>query len=547
MKVTWKKAGLVLTLSAFLALGAFAADPPITISVFQLENFPAPPRDNRMYKLIQDKLGVTFTWDIAVGNKDAKIGVMIASQDYPDILTIDSNKFIEAGALLPLEDLVEKYAPNLKRHYQADPIVWKKMFEKDGHIYALPNYGVVENGQSATDFEGPAMFIQKAVMKEAGYPKITTIDQYFDLIAKYKAKHPKTADGKPTIGFSILTFDWHIFNLINPPVFLAGFPNDGNGFVDTKTNKYQVHLGSAYAKRWYKLLNTLNTKGLVDQESFVDNYDQYLAKLTNGQILGMHDQYWQFSDSQKPLIAQDKIPLTMMPLPIVFDKATKPHWRDNPLPNLQRGYGISNQVSDEKAIRIIKFLDAQLSEEWQRNLQWGLEGQDYTLGAKGLPVRTETQRAQWRDPTWRLQNLAELWWYDAPKMEGRFKNGAATSITDNTTEFLPSQMAMDLEIYKAYGVTNWNEMMDKNPPVNPPWYPAWQISPPDGSPAQLGWKKAEDTYKKFLPKVILGTPGEFEKNWKEYTDALAKTNLKAYEEFVQAGINDRVQKFGTKK
>ena len=132
-------------------------------------------------------------------------------------------------------------------------------------------------------------------------------------------------------------------------------------------------------------------------------------------------------------------------------------------------------------------------------------------------------------------------------MEGRYKNGAATAIIDNTTEYLPSQKAMDLEIFKAYGITNWNEMMDKNPPVNPPWYPAWQISPPDGSPAQLGWKKAEDTYKKFLPKVILGTPGEFEKNWKEYTDALAKTNLKAYEEFVQAGINDRVQKFGTKK
>lgn len=546
MKVSWKTMGLAMALSVSLTAGVFAADPPVTLSVFQLQNMPAPPKDNRMYKLIQERLGVSFTWDIAVGSIDQKVGIMIASQDYTDILTVNSNKFIEAGALMPLEGLVEKYAPNLKRHYQANPIVWEKMKEKDGHIYVLPNYGVVENGLSATDFQGPAMFIQKSVMKEFGYPKITTIDEYFDLIAKYKAKYPKTADGKPTIGFGILTYDWHVFNLINPPLFLAGFPNDGNGWVDPKTYKYQVGLGSQYAKRWYKLLNAMNAKGLVDPESFVDNYDQYLAKLTNGQILGVHDQYWQFSDSQKPLIAQNKMELTMMPLPIVFDKSTKPRWRDMPEPNLQRGYGISVKTSQEKAIRIIKFMDAQLSEEWQRLLQWGIEGQDYTLNAQGLPVRTETQRNQQRDPTWRLQNMAELWWYDAPKMEGRFKNGAATAIADNTTEFLPTQRPLDIEIYKAYNVNNWPEMMDKNPTANPPWYPAWQISPPDGSPAQLAWKKAEDAYKKFLPRVILGKPADFEKNWKEYTDALAKTNLKAYEAYVQAGINDRVAKFGKK-
>jgi putative aldouronate transport system substrate-binding protein len=175
-----------------------------------------------------------------------------------------------------------------------------------------------------------------------------------------------------------------------------------------------------------------------------------------------------------------------------------------------------------------------------------MEGQDYSVNAQGLPVRTETQRQQQRDPTWRLQNMAELWWFDAPKMEGRFKNGAATAIVDNPTEFLPTQRPLDVEIFKAYGVNNWNEMMDKNPPTNPPWYPAWQISPPDGSPAQLAWAKAGDVYKKFLPKVILGTPADFEKNWKEYTDALAKCNLKAYEDYVQTAIDARIAKFGKK-
>jgi len=544
MHVPWKKAALVAAVTLTLTTGVFAADPPITVSVFQVENFPVPPADNKIYNLIRDKLGVTFQWDIAVGNKDQKIGVLIAGQDYPDILTVESNKFIEAGALIPLETLIDKYGPNLKRHYQTDPTIWKKMFEKDGHIYCLPNYGVIENGQSATGYYGPAMFIQKAVMKEAGYPKIKTIDEYFDLIAKYRAKHPTTADGKPTIGFSILTYDWHVFNLVNPPTFLAGFPNDG-GMVDPVTHKFTLGFSSDAAKRWYKLLNGLNAKGLVDQESFVDNYDQYLAKLANGQVLGVHDQYWQFSDSQNSLIAQNKIDLTMMPLPIVFDKNTVPHWRDSPLPNLQRGYGISIKAKDP--VRLIKFLDAQLSEDWQRVLNWGIEGEDYSLNAQGLPIRTQIQRDQQNDPSWKLKNKAELWWYDAPKMEGKFKNGAATGLGDNPTEYLPSLKPLDQEILKTYGVNSYADLVDKAPPVNPPWYPAWQITPADGTPAQMANKKASDTYKKFLPKIILGSTGDFEKNWKEYTAALEKTNVKLYEDYVQVGIDDRIAKYGTKK
>jgi putative aldouronate transport system substrate-binding protein len=258
--------------------------PPITITVFNSTPNPVPPDDNRAMKLIQEKLGVTIKWDKAVGDVAQKTGVMIAGQDYPDLLHVSDSKFIDAGALIPLEDLIEKYAPNLKKHYQNDPIVWKKLHEKDGHIYCLADYGVIANGDSGTTYYGVGMFIQKAIMKEYGFPKIKTIDEYFALIEKYKKAHPTTKDGKPTIGFSILTYDWHRFSLVNPPPFLAGYPNDGDGIVDPKTYKYRLQYYGPEAKRWFKLLNGLNEKGLVDRESFVDNYDQYLAKIANGQV-----------------------------------------------------------------------------------------------------------------------------------------------------------------------------------------------------------------------------------------------------------------------
>jgi putative aldouronate transport system substrate-binding protein len=519
--------------------------PPISISVFTVNQMPIPPEDNRAYKLIKEKLGVTLKWDISVGEADQKIGVMIAGQEYPDLLHINSPKFIDAGACIPLEDLIEKYAPNLKRHYQSDPITWAKMHEKDGHVYTLLDAGVVENGVTGTFYSGPAMWIQKAVMKEYGFPKIKTIDEYFALIEKYRKAHPTTKDGKPTIGFSILTYDWHRFDLCNPPPFLAGYPNDGDGIVDPKTGKYRVQYYGPEAKRWYKLLNQMNEKGLVDRDSFVDNYDQYLAKLANGQILGVHDQQWQFNDAQKSLIAQKRIWETMMPLPIVFDKSITPHWRDSPLPNLQRGYGISIKAKDP--VRIIKFMDEQLDPAWQKAMSWGIEGVDYSYDKNGQPFCTPAQRTQFDDVTWKLHNLAEGWVAEAPKLEGRYtKGGLATTLRDNSREYLESQYPEDVEIFKAYGVSSYAELMDKNPPANGAWYPAWQISPSDGSPEKLAFTKAQDTYASGLPKVILAKSADFEKEWTKYVDDMSKCNLPVFEKFIQAGLDDRVKKYGKK-
>jgi len=520
---------------------------PINISVFSVNTqFPIPPADNRAHQLIKEKLGVTFTWDVAIGEADQKIGIMIAGEDYPDLLQINSPKFIDAGACIPLEDLIEKHAPNLKRHYQSNLVTWAKMHEADGHVYTLLDYGVPENGEIATDYWGPAMFIQKAVMKEFKYPKIKTIDEYFDLIAKYKAKHPTTKDGKPTIGFSILTYDWHKFSLCNPPPFLAGYPNDGDGIVDPKTGKYRVQYYGPEAKRWFKLLNEMNQKGLVDRESFTDNYDQYMAKLSSGQVLGVHDQFWQFQEASKALVAQNRVWETMMPLPIVFDKSIKPHWRDSTLPNLQRGYGISVKAKDP--VRIIKFLDEQLDPAWQKIMQWGVEGEDYGIDKSGQPTQTKDQAARWDDVTWKLHNLAELWWQGAPKLEGRFtKNGLACSMRQNSNLYLSSLRPEDQEVLKAYGAFSWSDLMDHNPPVNPPWYPAWQISPSDGSTEKLALTRAQDTYVRDLPKVILAKSADFEKEWNNYVANLKKTGIAAFEAFVQKGIDERISKYGNLK
>jgi len=545
-----KQTVLITVLFMLTALGACkketpktAADPdyPINISVFSLAAMQQPPADNKIYKWIADNLHVTFTWDILVGDKDQKIGVMIAGGDYPDILDVDSPKFYEAGALIPLDDLIAQYGPRLQRHYAE---AWEKMKEDDGHVYVLPVWGVMEGLDHSAWYGDSALWVQKEVLKEAGYPKVVTVDQYFDLIAGYKERHPDI-NGMPTIAFTILTYDWHSFCLINPPNFLAGFPNDGNGTVDPVTHEYKVFLYQDISKRWFKKLNEMNAKGLLDRSCFVDNYDQYLSKIASGRVLGFHDQAWQFQSAEASLESQGMYQRTYAPLPVVFDESIRPRYRNRKLPNIGQGIGISVKAKDP--VRIIRFLDAQLADDAQKVIgYYGILGEDYQLDDKGVPYRTEEQRRQQADDVWLLHNQAALWRNHSPKIEGSYSDGLPTNIGDVYGEKEAGLRPVDKELWAAYGVTSNAELMDKDPPPNPVWFPMWQVSAPDGSDAQMAWQKAEEVYRKHLPKIIMAKEEEFDKLWAEYVEALGKTGLEKYEAFFQNAVNERIKKWSAK-
>jgi putative aldouronate transport system substrate-binding protein len=90
------------------------------------------------------------------------------------------------------------------------------------------------------------------------------------------------------------------------------------------------------------------------------------------------------------------------------------------------------------------------------------------------------------------------------------------------------------------------EMMDKDPPPNPVWFPTWQVTAPDGSDAQLAWQRVESVYRKYLPRIILARPNQFDRLWDEYIEELGKTGLEKYEAFFQDAVNKRIEKWGPK-
>lgn len=519
--------------------GTLTPSNPTTLSVWITTAQQAPAADNKITQLLEEQLGVTLEYEIVTpDNVDQKIGVMLAGGDYPDLIgTTDLKmRLLEGGALLRLDDMLATGDyPNLATHVEDDI---KKMSytggEVDDGLYIFPNYNRFYGEPTGGTYFGPAFWIQKRVLADAGYPDLSnmTLDRYFELIADYAAENPET-NGIPTVGFEVLASTGREWGMTNPPALLAGSPNNGGVIVDEDGNA-EIYADKDIARDFYEVLNEQYDAGLVDPESFTLTFDQYVAKLATGAVLGMHDQGWDFQTATQSLQSAGMDEYTYVPLMPVYDGA-EPWYADRPVMNTNQGFGVS--VSSDQPEAALKFLDLMLSEPWQKVLSWGIAGEDYEVGDDGMFTRTEEQRANYRDLTWRASNRLDALLDVLPKHNGQFSDGNAYSPDDQPTEFFATLTEYDRNFMEQYDRQTWLEFMNPQP-ENPVYYPAWNITLSDE--ANQVNQQITDASVQNLPRIIAGDPDEFDSNWETFVDAISRIDVAVYEDAINAGIQDRI-------
>lgn len=518
------------------------AEKPIDKVTFTYFNAAAAAKDintneTRIGKILEDKTGVNFKIEHLVGDLNTKIGTMIASNDYPDVLIPDFaiDKIIDAGAFIPLNDLIEEHGPNLKKVYGP---YFDQMKAADGNIYFLPFSGVQGEYIPNPSIDQGAFWIQRRVLEEAGYPKIRTLDDYFQLIEDYVAKHPEEG----LTGFMQLTHDWRFFATSNVGVHLAGYPNDGNVFVDMKTFEAKTYSAMEYTKKWLQKLNEINAKGLFDKASFVDNYDQYLAKQTSGKVLGFFDYGWQFGNATnflKDAAREDpsKDGYRYFPLPVTFDGG-KDQYLDPPGFTKNRGIGIT--VSAKDPVRIIQYFDELVTEETTILRNWGIEGETFIRDANGRMTRTPEMIAM-LDETYREEFGFKYYEWNWPLWGNgsTLSDGNAAQPGRQGEVFQLDLTEKDKEILGKYDALTYSDMF--SPPDDRPWFPAWGIPKEQGSPQQIWETRNEENMKKYFPRLVLAKPEEFETIWAEYVAEQSKLDTAQYEKWTTEEIKKLIE------
>ena len=163
--------------------------------------------DNEIQQIIADKTGVKVKETWLTGQTDAEaIGTIIAGGDYPDFINGGDAmmQLYDNDVLIPWDDYLDKY-PNLKAFYTDEE--WDMFRMDDGHIYWMNVFGNTLGESKTTTHNDEAFWIQAKVLAWDNYPKIETLDEYFDLIERYYAEHPTLDDGTEIIPYTILCED----------------------------------------------------------------------------------------------------------------------------------------------------------------------------------------------------------------------------------------------------------------------------------------------------------------------------------------------------
>ena len=540
---------LMLALVLALVPAAFAEEEPITLTVFRGDPGDQPADDNKIYKMIEDEFGVKFEFEFLAGDLDEKLGMMIAGEDYPDLFDggNSADLIISNGALINLLDYINpEDTPRLWAHIEPQKA---RVIEKDEDgndvLYIIPNYGLNDGDQIVNEVNGPAFFVQKQVLAWAGYPEIHTLNEYFDLIEKFLAENPTDENGSPYVGFDILCEDWRHFCLINPVQHLMGRPNDGEVLIDINNDFHtETFIDKPYAKAYYKKLNEEFHKGLISKDTFVMNYDQYIAQLSSGTVLGMFDQTWDFGNATAALKDAKMDKNTYVALGLVYDPEyvdgaeIEEHYVNGAVPNIRRGFGIS--VNCKCPERIVAMWEEMLSDRWQTIFNWGIEGEDYYV-EDGRLLMTEEQYNQRNDNNWKLKNRALAFWESSPKKQGWMLDGEyAGNAWDpaNQPEIVLNLMNdYDKEFLSHYGYSKFADFV--NPPIElAPYGEAWQI---DYTPVDVEHQDFLDIQDKCLPELIMCEPDEFDSKWDAFVEEITPSAT-AFGDYMQEAVLAEVAK-----
>lgn len=245
-------------------------------ALFTAHQFVEDFETNKFTNYLEDLTNVHL--DIEVVPADAateKLNIIFAGGDYPDMLLVENMakdmvvSYGSQGFFIPLNDLIEEHAPNLKAAMEKYPDFAAGMKTKEGTIYALPR----SEGNWQVKFPVRA-WVYEPWLEALDMEMPTDVDEYFDFLMAIKNGDPNgngdTTDEVPLAG---AITGW--YTNVLPWVM--------NAYVFTDPNTYlipQADKSFAFAplqdewKEGLRYLKKLYDNGLLIGDSFVQEQAQ---------------------------------------------------------------------------------------------------------------------------------------------------------------------------------------------------------------------------------------------------------------------------------
>lgn len=375
--------------------------------------------ENMVSQKFTKDTGVDINFITPMGNETNKLESLIDSDSLPDIVTIgwwepQIQTMLDRGMVYPLNELADMY--DVSFYDVTDDMVRDWYTMSDGNIYGYPNSTYTPKDLEEHDniASNQTFLVRKDIYEAIGSPDMSTPEGFYSAVVKATQMFPEV-DGKPLIPIGAhefeqdgcVSFDQYLQNFLAVP-----YEKDGVKY-DRKTDPEYL--------RWLKLFRKLCEEGYLADDIFVDRRTQTSEKVSEGRYFCMLYQRTDLADQEKELYAKDPDKIY-----IAVDGPRNSNGDDPVLPsNGIVGWTltfISRNCKDPE--RAIKFIDYMLSQDGQKLLYLGIEGETYDMVdgtavmkedvKKILSTDRETYDAIYGadDTYWMLQNnVMQLEWH----------------------------------------------------------------------------------------------------------------------------------------
>lgn len=287
-----KLVSLVLALSMMLLCsGAMAdaltengtypiSDEKITLTVFAPQISTIIDLATNDFTLwMEEKTNIHIEWVTAPEANVMEVLSLTLADDIPDIILgcglkpqYEELYGVAEGLFLPLNDLIDEYAPNFSALLEKRPEIRDVITATDGNIYALPSVQDCYHCQYCQK-----MWINQEWLDVLDLEMPTTTDEFYEVLKAFRDGDPNgngIQDEIPLIGCierdgwyqSVTGFILNAF-IYDPGVYVPVKDYvTKDGIIDTGVNKEEYREGLRY-------LNKLYSEGLIYTDSFTMNYD----------------------------------------------------------------------------------------------------------------------------------------------------------------------------------------------------------------------------------------------------------------------------------
>ncbi|WP_024291808.1 extracellular solute-binding protein [Lacrimispora indolis] len=332
--------------------------------------------ETELGKALQEQTGITIKFQHpAAGADQAKeqFNLIVADGNLPDIMEWQwvkmypggPEKAIKDGVIIPLNDIIDQYCPNLKKYLTENPDVDKMIKTDDGNYFAFPFI----RGEDKLRYTVGG-FIRKDWLDELGLEVPKTVDEWHTVLTAFKEKKGTEAP---------ISFDWANFKQSNPIAFAykVGAANS-TWFILDDGGKVAFAPAQAEYKDYLMTMNQWYQEGLIDKDIATLNGDQVTAKMTSdksGASVG-----WAASRMQVFMTSAQKTnpDYLLVPTPIpTLEKGAAPEYgyMENKFPDVAAAI-TSSCKNVELAARL---LDYGYSDAGHNLFNYGIEGVSYEM------------------------------------------------------------------------------------------------------------------------------------------------------------------------